>query len=386
MKPEIAELHRDEARRAREFPVVQEGIFLAHAGVCPLPGRVAQAMSTGALEAAKGDQESVFPAGTLHSTKVKAAALLGCVPQEVALIGSTSIGLSMVAEGLEWKPGENVVFLGDDFPSNVVPWLALEPRGVEPRPIFPKRMGAVEIDDLRKLVDGKTKLVSLPSAHFISGHRLAMEEIGPWLKEKGVLFCVDGIQTVGAIHGDLRHVDFLAADAHKWLLGPCASGILYVRKESQEKLRPLMLGWNNVRCPDYIAPESVAMETGARRYEAGSHNLIGVLGLHAALSLLDEYGAKEIEETVLGHTRFLRDQLRTRGFELAGCDETKLSGITSFTATGNFIKELHRKLGDLKMHTSLRQTRDGRSWLRLSPHFYNTREELDKVISAIGVA
>jgi cysteine desulfurase/selenocysteine lyase len=379
----IPELHQNHRVRKDEFPSIDNQIFLAHAGVCPLPRKVATAVSDYAAACTKGDQENYFPKGKVSETRKLAAQLLNCTAEEIALVGPTSIGLSLVANGLEWKSGDNVVFYPDDYPSNAVPWMALKEKGVEPREIKTQRLGEIGIRELESLVDHRTRLVSLASTHFISGHRLNLDEIGEWIHKKGALFCVDGIQTVGAIKTSVAHADFLAADAHKWLLGPCAAGILFVRREVQEKLRPTLLGWNNVSCPGYVTPEAVEWIPHARRYEAGSHNLLGIIGMNAALSLLFDYKPEEIEKTILGHTQYLRDALRKKGFRLAGVSDQAISGITSFTHSERDLLELHQKLEKAKIIVSLRQTRDGKQWIRISPHFYNARAELEEVLTML---
>jgi cysteine desulfurase / selenocysteine lyase len=380
----MLEIHQNESQRQAEFPVCRDSIFLAHAAVCPLPARVAAAMSNYAAACTRGDQEEVFPHGQVLETRKLASQLLGCTPHEIALIGPTSAGLSLVAEGLEWQPGDNLVYYSNDYPSNVAPWMAVGNKGVQLRRVQPKQLGAITLEDLIPLVDSKTRLVALASAHFVSGWRLSLDEIGQWVRSQGALFCVDGIQTLGALKTSVAHVDFLAADAHKWLLGPCAAGILYVRRESQQKLHPKAFGWNNVKCPGYVMPDQIEMPDHAGKYEAGSHNLIGMTGLNAAMSLLLEQRIDVIEETISNHVRFLRAELESRDFELENKEGINLSGIVSFRKKDDDLAALHQKLQTAKIITSLRQTREGTQWIRLSPHFYNTRKELEKFIGFLS--
>src|SRR5262245_42485402 len=220
----------DEPLRRREFPVAEDSIFLAHAGVSPLPARSVAAMTDYLAQAARHDQEACFPAGRIAETRALAAALLCCAPEEVALLGPTSLGLSVVANGLDFPPRANVVCYRDDYPANVYPWRALTARGVEVRSVRAARLGAVTVEDVAAAVDGRTALVALASAHYLSGDRLDLAAIGGYLKARGILFCVDGIQTLGGMRTTVEDVDFLAADSHKWLLGPDGAGILYVRR------------------------------------------------------------------------------------------------------------------------------------------------------------
>lgn len=379
----IHQLQRNETIRRREFPISADTAFLAHAGVCPLPRCVTQAMNDYLVLCNHGDQEAVFPRGLLTRTRQLAAQLMGCSIEEIALVGPTSIGLSMVAHGLDWQPGDNVIIYPDDFPSNVAIWRSLADQGVEIREIQASQLGYVSGKEFFPLMDAKTRLVALSSAHYLSGIQLQIPEIGEAVHARGALFCVDGIQTLGAFPVHVKHVDFFSADAHKWLLGPCSVGIFYVRREVQHQLRPTLLGWNNVHCPHYIAPTILEFPSHAGRYEAGTPNLVGIAGLHAALELLLKVGPHRIQDTLIEHTSFLQDELRRRNFQVEGLPDRRISGITSFSDPLRDIPTLHKKLEEARILTSLRETRDRVPWIRLSPHFYNTRSELEYFLDTL---
>ena len=256
-------------------------------------------------------------------------------------------------------------------------------RGVELRTIEVGEPGAIGIDQLRPLVDSRTRLVALSSAHFVGGYRLDLAAIGEWVKSRGVLFCVDGIQTLGAVRTSVEGVDFLCADAHKWLLGPSAIGIFYVSAESMELLEPTLLGWNNVVCPEFLTPPEIVYKKDASRYEAGSPNLVGLLGLLAALKLLRGFGIEEVEERVVEHTRRIRESVLRKGYQLACTDGERLSGITSFRKEGGDIDGLYLRLKDAGVVPSLRGTTDGRRWIRFSPYCYNTADEIDAALDLL---
>jgi cysteine desulfurase/selenocysteine lyase len=270
----LTELLANEELRRYEFPVTRDKIFLAHAGVCPLPRRVAAAVSECAQRGTLGDQEA-FVLHRLNDARQLGAQLLHCQPDEVALVGPTSLALSFVAAGLKFKKNDNILIYHDDYPANVYPWMALAERGVEVRLLNTRGLGVIRPVDVMGQVDENTRLVALASCHFISGYRIDFQAIGKFLRERGILFCLDAIQTLGAFPTTVEHVDFLAADAHKWLLGPCGAGLLYVRREIQEKLNPPIYGWHNVRCPNFVAQEQIVFRNGAAKYEAGTHNLLG---------------------------------------------------------------------------------------------------------------
>ncbi|MFO1497951.1 MAG: aminotransferase class V-fold PLP-dependent enzyme [Verrucomicrobiota bacterium] len=381
----LQELHSNEAFRRQEFPVASHKIFLAHAGVCPLPARVEQAVRNYASGCTLGDQEAVWPSAQLTRFRERAARLIQAQPEEIAFVGPTSLGLSYVAGGLSFRRNDNVLVYFDDYPSNVYPWMALADRGVEVRLLNIRTLGRVRPIDVLGQVDEATRLVALASCHFLSGYRLDLNEIGAALRSRGIWFCVDGIQTVGAFPTSVQHVDFLAADAHKWMLGPCGAGILYVRKQLQDQLQPIVFGWNNVRCPQFVAQEELVFRSGAQRYEVGTHNLLGLAGLGAALELIEEVGVEQIAAELLRKRRWLIPALESKGFQVleSGATDLNGSGIVTCFKPGADLPALHQKLAEAGVIVSLRADRSGQQYLRLSPHFYNTDAELVRVLELL---
>jgi selenocysteine lyase/cysteine desulfurase len=381
----IAELHTNEEMRRHEFPVVVEKIFLGHAGVCALPRRVAEAIAHYALNAAHGDQEALLPRFKIQQSRDLAAKILNAQPDEIAFVGPTTLALSYVANGLPFRKHDNILIYYDDYPSNVYPWMALAERGVQVRLMNVREFGKIRAVDVQGQVDENTRLVALASCHFISGWRINIPAIGKYLRERNILFCIDGIQTVGAFPTSVEHVDFLAADAHKWLLGPCAAGIFFVRKSLHEVLKPTVLGWNNVRCPNYVAQEQMVFRSGAHRYEAGSDNLLGLVGLHAAMELLLEVGIDNISAELLRKRAWLVPAIQEKGYAVLqpNAPLENASGIVTFFKLDAGMKELHAKLEAVNIFTSLRADRAGQQYIRLSPHFYNTDEELQRVIDGL---
>jgi len=381
----IAELHSNEELRRHEFPVALEKVFLGHAGVCPLPRRVAEAIAQYTFNATQGDQEALLPLFRIQKSRELAAKILNAKPEEIAFVGPTTLALGYVANGLPFRKRDNVLIYHDDYPSNVYPWMALAERGVEVRLLNIRELGKIRAIDVQGQVDENTKLVALASCHFISGWRINIPAIGKFLRERGILFCIDGIQTVGAFPTTVEHVDFLAADAHKWLLGPCAAGIFYVREKLHDVLNPTVLGWNNVRCPNFVAQEQLAFRSGAHRYEAGSDNLLGLVGLTAAMELLLELGIDNITAELLRKRAWLVPAIQEKGYTVLqpNAPPENASAIVTFFRAGEDMSELHQKLAAANILTSLRTNRAGQNYLRLSPHFYNTDEELRRVIALI---
>src|SRR6266436_1764183 len=310
----LASVLADERFRRHEFPVAAEKVFLSHAGVCPLPRRVADAISAYAREAATGDQEKfVYPAILTDGRKL-VAQLLKCDADEVAFVGPTSLALSFIASGLRFRKGDNLLIYFDDYPSNVYPWMALAQQGVEIRLLNTRGLGMIRPIDVIGQVDENTRLVALASCHFISGYRIDIQAIGKSLRERNIRFCLDAIQTLGAFPTTVEHVDLLASDAHKWLLGPCGAGLLYVRRSLQEQLNPPIYGWHNIRCPNYVAQEQIVFRNGAQKYEVGTHNLLGLVGLVAAMELILEVGVENIAPELLRKRTLLKPALQAKGY------------------------------------------------------------------------
>jgi selenocysteine lyase/cysteine desulfurase len=380
----LTEILSNEELRRNEFPVARDKIFLAHAGVCPLPRRVAGAISECARQSTLGDQE-VFVQHRLADARKLGAQLLNCQPDEIALVGPTSLALSFVAAGLKFRRSDNILIYHDDYPSNVYPWMALAEKGVEVRLLNTRGLGVIRPKDVAGQIDENTRLVALASCHFISGFRLEHDVIGKFLRERGILFCLDAIQTLGAFPTTVEHVDFLAADAHKWLLGPCGAGLLYVRRELQEKLNPPVYGWHNVKNPNFVAQEQIIFRPGAVKYEAGTHNLIGLVGLVAAMELALEIGVETIASELLRKRAWLVPGLQAKGYMVLNADAKpdNAGGIVSFFSAGKDLAALHKTLAEAGVIASLRGDRQGRNYIRLSPHFYNTDAELRRALELL---
>jgi selenocysteine lyase/cysteine desulfurase len=375
----------DASLRHRLFPVTRERIFLAHAGVAPLPGPAVETLKREA-ERASCAQESANYLAEIEGIRRVAARLINATSEEVALLGPTSLGLNLVANGLDWQDGDEVVCYPDDYPANVYPWQALAARGVRVVPLQPERLGEITPDLVLKALTPRTRLVALASCHFLSGFRLDYEHIGEELGRHGVLFCLDAIQSLGATTIDVRHIDFLAADSHKWMLGPLGAGIVYVKRKHFETLRPSLVGAWNVRSPGFVAQPDIVFEPTARRYEPGALNMLALFGMKASLELILGIGVKQIEARLLDLRAFAEDKLLAAGFRVFGHANrrSQKSGIITIALENPETAQDHaRRLRDARVDISLRQNRAGVSCLRLSPHFYNTEAEIEEVIKIL---
>lgn len=378
----------DEQARLKAFPVASERIFLAHAGVTILPRCAADAMSAHAEASCLHHQEFGDVLRDVARTRAVCARAIGAGADEVALLGPTSLGLSLFANGLEWNPGDELVCYADDYPSNVYPWTALASRGVVIRHVLPSSPGRITPEAVEAVLTSKTKLVALASCHFLSGWQIDVEAIGALLRGRGILFSVDAIQTVGGGPFSVEHVDFLSADAHKWMLGPLAIGIVYVAKRNFQLCRPTLLGAWNVRSPEFVAQEEIVFEETARRYEPGVLNIAGMYGMKASLEMLLAAGLGDVRTSILQVRDALQGELRRQGFVFLSPDENEplRSGILTARHPGRDSAVLFSKLDEAGIVASLRTLRDGSKWLRFSPHFYNSPDEIARVASVLHAA
>lgn len=334
------------------------------------------------LEAALGRQESDAVWKRVTKTRAVAARFLGCAAEEVSLLGPTALGLGLVALGLDWEPGDEVIFDPLDYPANVYPWKELARKGVRTVPIQRKAGDPIRWDMIRPLVTGNTKLVSLATAHYLSGHQPELSVIGPELKKRNILLCLDGIQTLGVLPAAFAEADFLAADAHKWMLGPVGAGVLMVRKRVWDRLRPPLLGSWNVVSPEFLAQPDIRFESGGRRYEPGSLNLPGIEGMRASLELLDSVGLPEISAHALQLAKQVREGARRAGFSLYG-GQGEERVITSLVEPAGGWEKIKGKMDEARIRVSWRKEHEGKTLLRVAPHVSNTPAEIDQFLEIL---
>jgi cysteine desulfurase / selenocysteine lyase len=384
----LASLLSDTAVRHRYFPISKSRIFMAHAAVTAMAGPVAEAMNRFIQGHTEDFPDYSETLALIRQTRELAARLVNASPEEIALLGPTSLGLSLVANGIGWRPGDEIVCYLDDYPANVYPWINLRNKGVVVRFIEPAQVGELTVDAVERALTPKTKLVALASCSFIAGFRIEISAIGKLLRERGVLFCLDAIQTLGAFPTTVEYVDFLSADAHKWLLGPLSIGVVYVRKELFEVCRPTLLGAWNISAPNYIAQDQIEFVEGAQRYEPGVLNLPGVAGLKAAMDLLLEVGIDKVAERILSIRSRLVSGLANLGFTLLGENNSPAnhSGIITVTHPTRNIASQFQRLSENRIICSPRQDRQGNQYIRFSPHFYNTEDEVDRILEVLEIS
>jgi cysteine desulfurase / selenocysteine lyase len=364
----------------KEFPVTDEVIFFDHARVAPLPERLRKVVT------AFVDDATDF--GTVHyeawmleleCTRKKLAQLINADIDEVAFIKNTSEGISIVANGFDWQPGDNVVIPDIEFPANVYPWWNLKQRGVETR-MVKSIEGRVLFDDLAKQVDDRTRILSISSVECNSGFRSDLNRIGAFCREKGVLFFVDAIQSLGVLPMDVKkdYIDFLSADGHKWMLSVEGLGGFYISKEMIDRIRPVTMGWGNVVNSSNFMDYDFTLKKDAKKFEEGTPNTMSIHAFGAALGLLLEAGIDNIENRVMNLGDCIIAELNRRNIKIySSTISEERSGNVSFTLKKN-VDLLYSFMMENKVKLTVR---DG--LVRLSPHFYNNEDEILKVFDLL---
>lgn len=375
------------SRLRAEMPAVQKWAYFDHAAMSPLPRPTADAFQKWLTEAVETGNP-LWPDWVkgVEAMRANAAEMIGADPDEIALIGNTTAGISLVAEGIDWRPGDNVVTLSDEFPSNVYPWFNLADRGVETRRVPTEVSGRLDLERLAEACDERTRIVTVSWIGFATGYRHDVKSIANIAHERGALMFLDAIQGLGAFPLDVNElgIDFLAADGHKWMLGPEGAGVAYVRREHLEKLRPFGVGWHSVMPGQDYTHIELNLRPTAARYEGGSQNNAGMLALGASLKLLLELGIDSVAAAVLDITELACQRLTEIGATIVSDRRPEhrggeqRSGIVAFELPG-------RDPMAAKRHALRQQvvfgSRAGR--LRISPHAYNNEEDLDRLIAAL---
>jgi cysteine desulfurase/selenocysteine lyase len=368
-----------------EMPVTGHCAYLNHAGTAPLSRRGAERMAALADTVSRtGDRVWSERQREVERVRGMAARLLGArEAHEVAFVENTSTALSIVAQGLDWQPGDNVVGAALEFPSNVYPWMQLADKGVEYRRAE-ERDGRIDPGELLSLIDERTRMLALSWVQYASGFRSDLALLGRACRERGVLFVVDVIQGLGALPLDVERdlVDVAAASSHKWLLGVEGLGLLYVSDRVIDQLRPARSGWRSMRDTFKWTDYSLSWNDGAKRFESGTLNVYGIVALGGSLEILLEAGAEALERRVLALADRAARGLADLGFSLVSSRAPgETSGIVAATHPSLNPSELVRRLDGKDIVVAARAGR-----LRFSSHFYNSEEEIDRALAALQEA
>jgi len=368
------------------FQLDKNIIHLNHAAVAPWPIVTRDAVIAFADENASiGSQNYALWMQTEQQLKQRLAKLINAASSnEIAILKNTSEGLSLIAQGLSFNKGDNIVIPAEEFPSNKVVWQALQTQGVELRHVSVQDVSNPE-QDLINAMDKHTRLVSCSSVQFARGLRLNLNFIGQACKQNNALFCVDAIQSLGAMAFDAQAcaADFVVADGHKWLCGPEGTALFYCRKEIQAQLKLQQYGWHMLKNAFDFSHSHTEIEIadGAQRFESGSPNMMGITALNASLGLLLDVGIENIQAAVLNNTRYLLDKLHALGNIkiLTPREPERFAGIVTFQKSTVDNQALYQHLQDNNVICAYRG--DG---IRFSAHFYTTTQDIDKALVLVN--
>lgn len=361
-----------------QFPAAEVAVQFDHASVGPISRRAAEAMQ----RLAQVYTQVGFPDSwrdDVEHVRGQVAELVGSSPGNIAFSQNTSTGLSIAANGIGWRPGDNVVLPEREFPSNYYPWMNLEPRGVQLRTVSAPT-GRPGVADIAAAIDGRTRVVTVSAVHFSDGHRYDLDAIGEVCRSRGVLFVVDGTQAVGALAVDVERsgIDLLAVGSHKWMLGPAGAGFVHVSDRGLDQIRPDVVGWLSVREP-FAFDYQLDMPPTADRFEPGTPNLIGTVGLGAAVSIFLERGVQQVERDVITLTDVLCERLAARGAEIVSPRAPgQRSGIVIFRTADASPEELYARLVTAGVKCAPRG-----GGIRFSPHCYNNDDDIDAALAAL---
>jgi selenocysteine lyase/cysteine desulfurase len=380
-----------------EMPVAANWAYFDHAAVAPMSRPALAALREWAEDVANnGDVNWPRWRKQVEDVRRMAAELLNADAAEIALVRNTTEGITLVAEGLRWRPGDNVVVPASEFPSNLYPWLNLRDRGVEVRLAGRPSEAVPALDGLGRTsyaeqldpnhvaaaVDDRTRIVAVSWVGYLSGWRNDLDELAGIAHDKGALLFVDAIQGLGVFPLDVRQtpVDFLAADGHKWLLGPEGAGVFFVRRELLDELRPLGVGWNSVRHAGEFGRTELDLKDSAGRYEGGSYGMGSIAALGASLELLRSIGTERLSERLIDITNRLCERLEETGAEVLSCrDKGRASGIVSFRLPSRDSQAVRRECRSQGVVVNCRG-----GAVRLSPHAYTDETDIERLMAVLS--
>jgi len=370
-------------RPLAQFPILKHGLYANHAAIAPWPRAVSRAVEAFAQENCNiGPKKYKYWLLREKQLRKMLAAMVNAVSDgDIALLKNTTEGICTVANGINWRRGDNVVLPAGEFPSNRLPWHALHHLGVEVREVDIRSTDEPE-QALISRMDENTRLLSVSAVQWTDGLRLRLETLGQTCRRNKILFFVDAIQQLGAIPIDVQacEIDFLAADGHKWLLAPEGIAVFYCRESARQQLRLWQQGWHMVDDPYQFNRDHWQPSKTALRFEAGSPNTLGQAALHAALGLLQKFGMQQVEARIVANSRILSAGLADiPGLELVrSYDPQRVSGIVSFIPKSRNPARFQRALSDRDLSCSVRGDA-----IRLSPHFYQAGKPVLEMLDVI---
>lgn len=361
------------------FPITKEVAYLNHAAAGPVSLPVIEAVHAFLVDRSRRASEAAPDSKSLaERTRAKVAAFMGASVEEIAFMKATPDGLNAVANGINWKDGDNVVLPDIEFPANVYPWMNLATYGVKLK-FVQSINGCIDPSDIFEAIDDRTRLVALSWVEFHGGFRHDLQTIGAECRRRGVFLAVDGIQGLGVLKCDVRamNVDFLCAASQKWMLAPHGIAPFFVRREVLDKVRVAFVGLSGIdQDPSYLKYD-LKLRNNASRFEPGYINQVGIAGLEAAIDLFNQVGLENIERQATALASQLTDGLVEHGYIIYGpTNQPNQSTVVSFRHPEMPASRLVGKLREGGVVVSEREDH-----IRVSPHFYNTPAEIDQLLA-----
>ncbi|MCC5830270.1 MAG: aminotransferase class V-fold PLP-dependent enzyme, partial [Phycisphaeraceae bacterium] len=371
----------------KTFPILNQLNYLNHAGMAPISGPAAEALTEYARYASENSALNSGWFGRIERIRADVARLIGARgPEEIAFIPNTSTGISMVARGLEWEPGDEVIISNVEYPANRYPWEDLQRLGVKMVEVAEQPDGRIPVESVIEKINTRTRVVSLSHVQYASGFQIDPRPIAEAVHKVGGLLCIDAIQSVGVMPWDVESsgIDVLAVHGYKWLMSPMGTGFFYCRADRLEQLHPVIVGWatvvDNLNYDDY----RYQFQPTCARFEPGSPNIGGILGMGASISMLLDVGLEEIWKRIEANNAHAREGLLRQGWRIYSPveRETERSGIISFTPPqGSQVdsEAVFKNLREKQIEIALRAGR-----LRISSHFYNSTGQLDVLLDELA--
>ena len=384
---EFAEEEDVQELRQLFFPITRNCVYLNHASDGPLPRPVVYTLNTYIEDTSSfGNLHFERWVEHLRGAHRRMANMIHARADSIAMTASTGDGLMMIAGGLSWKSGDMVVSAECEFPSNVYPWLNLQEQGVQVH-LVKMRENRVTVEAVLSSITEHTRLVSLSLVEFSTGNRTDIATIAKYCHEKGIICGIDAAQALGSIDIDVQKlgVDYLAAASHKWLLSPPTAGILYASERLQKQLHTTRQGWFSVEAPYDFFHYAQPLKPGMARFEHSTPNGLPILGLDAALGVFEciDGGMEAVEARILGLTKYAIEGLERLGYPVVSPQgEGERSGIVCFNLHPERKdinpQQLVNELALRNIHVAARG-----EVVRISPHFYNTLEEIDALLNTL---
>lgn len=363
------------------FPYLERGIiYFNHASTGPVSVLVKQRL-TDLLEEKSKDKIDDYSSflKVADETKELLSKLINCPIDRLAFVDNTSNGLNILAQSIDWKTGDRILLNDIEFPANVYPFLNLKRFGVEVDFVKSKN-GIVTAEQIIESVKPETRLISVSFVQFLSGYKIDLEKIGSFCRKNNIIFSVDGIQGIGAVNTDVQKskIDFLSCGTQKWLFGAQGLAFIYVDEKFQKKMIPANVGWLSVNDAWNLLDYKLDLKTSANVFQGGTLNAFAIYAFNTSLKMFKDFGFNNIQPEVLSNTKYFINKLKGIGLNcvLSDCSDIELAGIVTIKPENP--EKVFEKLTAKKIFCSIRE-----GLVRFSPHFYNTHQEIDRVVDEL---